>query len=184
MLEPPSGRVSRTATRDWRTSSSRSTTLPWRNWWRIAGSVGRTVIVLHSRPQDPSQGPPTMAPDDTAPAPAPAPASISGPAPVPEPVPTPAPAPEPEPEPEPEPDENQEVTIIKYSGETCPARYDHLTLSQATQHKTAICNEILASFDIARLANGGSMDGSGYDCKMRADDTRSLGDSLCIRVGN
>ena len=68
--------------------------------------------------------------------------------------------------------------VRRIAGANCPAGYSHVTYQKATRNRAAYCNRLQA-WDIARLANGGSMDGSGYQCKTRAKDTRQLGHSLC-----
>lgn len=68
---------------------------------------------------------------------------------------------------------------IKVTGEDCPASYEHVSAQEAQNQQDTICS-ILDPWDIARLAGGGSMDGSGYGCTIRSNDTRTLGASLCI----
>jgi hypothetical protein len=70
--------------------------------------------------------------------------------------------------------------FIRVQGETCPAGYRHVTYVEALENARQLCF-ILKEWDIARLAHGASMDGSGYDCKIRPDDERRLGHSLCVR---
>jgi len=67
---------------------------------------------------------------------------------------------------------------VRVSGEHCPKGYTHVTYEQVKTDPKQYCNQ-LKTWDIARLANGGSMDGSGYQCKIRASDERKLGHSLC-----
>jgi hypothetical protein len=61
---------------------------------------------------------------------------------------------------------------------TCPSGYSLATPAEATANQQAICN-MLDTWDIARLAGGGSMDGPGYGCAIRPVDTRSLGHAVC-----
>lgn len=68
--------------------------------------------------------------------------------------------------------------VKRVAGANCPAGYTHVTYQKATAQRAGYCNNLQA-WDIARLANGGSMDGSGYQCKTRARDNRQLGHSLC-----
>ena len=63
-------------------------------------------------------------------------------------------------------------------GETCPTGTVHITVNEAVQHRNALCST-MGQWDIARLADGGSMDGPGYDCKVRGTDSRALGNALC-----
>ncbi len=62
---------------------------------------------------------------------------------------------------------------------TCPSGYQLMTVQEATANKAKICQQ-LGQWDIRRLAGGGSMDGSGYDCKIRSADERALGGSICM----
>ena len=68
--------------------------------------------------------------------------------------------------------------IKRVAGENCPAGYRHVSYQNATAQRAKYCNK-LQQWDIARLANGGSMDGRGYQCKTRTQDNRRLGHSLC-----
>lgn len=75
---------------------------------------------------------------------------------------------------------NPNIEYVKFQGETCPTGYSHVSLSEAADinNRDKLCN-ILGKWDIARLANGASMDGKGYGCKVRSDEIRGLGHSLC-----
>ncbi|WP_219988860.1 hypothetical protein [Leucothrix pacifica] len=68
--------------------------------------------------------------------------------------------------------------VKRVAGANCPAGYAHVTYQKATAQRATYCKSLQA-WDIARLANGASMDGSGYQCKTRPSDTRQLGHSLC-----
>ncbi len=67
--------------------------------------------------------------------------------------------------------------VFKASGELCPSGSRHLTYWEAFGGRYCA---YLSTWDIARLANNASMDGRGYGCKVRPDDNRSLGASLCV----
>ena len=69
------------------------------------------------------------------------------------------------------------VTVNAGDG-VCPANANLLTYDEAAADTQAVCAK-LGSWYIARLAGGGSMDGPGYNCKLRRQDTRKLGNSLC-----
>ncbi|MDE1460687.1 hypothetical protein [Spartinivicinus poritis] len=60
----------------------------------------------------------------------------------------------------------------------CSSGYSLVNPNEVKANYTDICS-MLGSWDIVRLANGASLDGPGYGCKMRANDTRKLGHSLC-----
>jgi hypothetical protein len=63
----------------------------------------------------------------------------------------------------------------------CPAGSILATPQEAKANTKQAC-AVLGTWHIARLAGNGSMDGSGYGCKIRDTDSRTLGDSLCVVV--
>lgn len=69
--------------------------------------------------------------------------------------------------------------VREVPGMVCPAGSAPATYAQATANKAAYCG-VLGTWSITRLADGGSMDGSGYACGARAKDTRDLGSVLCV----
>ncbi|WP_427157197.1 SAV_2336 N-terminal domain-related protein [Aliinostoc sp. HNIBRCY26] len=71
--------------------------------------------------------------------------------------------------------------ILRASGETCPSGYTLVTYEEAIENREILSRK-LETWDIARIAGGGSMDGSGYDSKIRQQDERGLGHSLCKRL--
>src|SRR5262245_5737333 len=62
----------------------------------------------------------------------------------------------------------------------CPSGFRYLTPDEARSRVSQLCGT-LGTWDIIRLAGGGSMDGPGYGCGIRDFDTRGLGNSLCTR---
>ena len=71
-------------------------------------------------------------------------------------------------------------------GENCPSGSTAVTFAEAQANKDELCRTIsrgaggsAGTWFIARLAGGGSMDGPGYQCRMRPQDARSLGHALC-----
>ena len=70
------------------------------------------------------------------------------------------------------------VQNVKNVKGSCSQGYINVGINEALRNRAQLCN-ILGQWDIARLADGGSMDGPGYDCKIRGKDTRQLGNSLC-----
>jgi hypothetical protein len=62
----------------------------------------------------------------------------------------------------------------------CPSGFRYMTPDEARSRVSQLCGT-LGTWDIIRLAGGGSMDGPGYGCGVRDLDTRSLGNSLCTR---
>lgn len=66
---------------------------------------------------------------------------------------------------------------VKVKGDSpCPSGYSLATLEEAESGD--VCS-LLGTWDIVRLAGGGSIDGPGYGCGTRASDDRSLGHALC-----
>lgn len=76
--------------------------------------------------------------------------------------------------------QNFEVAVFKVSGEACPSGFTLVTYQEALDNR-AVLSQKLGTWDIAGLADGGSMDGSGYNSKIRATDERALGHALCKR---
>ncbi len=73
------------------------------------------------------------------------------------------------------------VTSRLVGDSACPSGYSLATSAEAQANKTAICSK-LGTWDITRLAGGGSMDGPGYGCGIRNVDTRGLGHSVCKKA--
>jgi len=71
------------------------------------------------------------------------------------------------------------LNFTREQGETCPAGKTLATVSEARANKSEICNNVLQTWDIARLAGGGAMDGPGYGCKIRDQDERGMGNAVC-----
>lgn len=63
----------------------------------------------------------------------------------------------------------------------CPAGQLPISPAEARSDARDICGA-LGTWDIARLAGGGSMDGPGYGCKIRDHDARALGHTICAPV--
>src|SRR5579872_1165261 len=62
----------------------------------------------------------------------------------------------------------------------CPSGYSLISPAEAQESRAQLCS-MLGTWDIVRLDGGGSMDGPGYGCGIRAADARHLGQSLCKR---
>jgi len=74
------------------------------------------------------------------------------------------------------------VVSTKVVGDTaCPSGYSLATPAEATANQAAVCGK-LGTWDIVRLAGGGSMDGPGYGCGIRSWDNRNLGASVCKKT--
>ncbi len=73
---------------------------------------------------------------------------------------------------------------IKVSGQYCPAGYTPTSYHEVRQSPQNYCS-LLNEWDIARLSDGGSLSGSGYQCGTIRHDDRSykmqLGHTLCSR---
>lgn len=76
---------------------------------------------------------------------------------------------------------NFESQVLRVSGEMCPSGFTFVTYEEAIENRDILSRK-LETWDIARIAGGGSMDGSGYDSKIRQQDERGLGHSLCKRL--
>lgn len=63
----------------------------------------------------------------------------------------------------------------------CPSGYTLASPEEARENQSTVC-AMLGTWDIVRLANGGSMDGPGYGCSVRTMDSRGMGESLCKQV--
>jgi hypothetical protein len=63
----------------------------------------------------------------------------------------------------------------------CPSGYVLATPDDARANQQQAC-QVLGAWYIVRLAGGGSMDGPGYNCKIRDKDERALGGSLCKKA--
>ncbi|RKH03015.1 hypothetical protein D7V97_27105 [Corallococcus sp. CA053C] len=73
--------------------------------------------------------------------------------------------------------------VTNVLGDTaCPSGYTLASPEEARSNASTICGQ-LGTWDIVRLANGGSMDGPGYGCGVRTYDARLLGGSVCKQVG-
>ncbi|MDQ1813463.1 hypothetical protein RBA41_09125 [Massilia sp. CCM 9210] len=69
------------------------------------------------------------------------------------------------------------VTVVQ--GQSCPANTTLLGYQEAEANKAELCTK-LGQWDIARIGGGGAMDGSGYRCGMRPQDTRALNAVVCV----
>lgn len=69
----------------------------------------------------------------------------------------------------------------RFDGETCPFGFTLITYEEAVENRDILIQK-LDTWDIARIANGGSMDGSGYDSQIRQKDERELGHCLCKHI--
>lgn len=64
-----------------------------------------------------------------------------------------------------------------YPGEVCPAGTVVVSYEEALRHRDSLCRKI-GQWDVVYVG-GGSMDGAGYQCKVRPNETRRLGGILC-----
>lgn len=64
----------------------------------------------------------------------------------------------------------------------CPPGWGLATYAQVNQHTQSACRAPgMGAWHIARIAGGGSQDGSGYSCRNRSHDSRTLGHVLCSK---
>jgi hypothetical protein len=72
-----------------------------------------------------------------------------------------------------------QYTFIRVNGDSpCGPGKTLLTPQEARARTSEVCSK-LASWDIARLEGGGSIEGPGYGCTIRDSDTRGLGHAVC-----
>ncbi len=72
--------------------------------------------------------------------------------------------------------------IVSVPGTKCPTGMRPLTFDEGRTNKSEICNKI-NSWDIVRIGERGSVSGMGYSCAVIAEDTRSLGATICWKPG-
>jgi hypothetical protein len=63
----------------------------------------------------------------------------------------------------------------------CPSGYTVASSTAVRANASLICNH-LGTWDVGRLSGGGSMDGSGYGCRIRERDARSLDHTICVEL--
>ncbi|WP_437735352.1 hypothetical protein [Sorangium sp. So ce1335] len=64
-------------------------------------------------------------------------------------------------------------------GEQCIEGFELVDWDTASAYSDELCTHV-GYWGIARIGGGGSIDGPGYGCGMRATDPRPLGDALCV----
>ncbi|AUX22855.1 hypothetical protein SOCEGT47_033710 [Sorangium cellulosum] len=64
-------------------------------------------------------------------------------------------------------------------GEECLEGFEHVDFATASAYSAEICTHV-GYWGIARIGGGGSIDGVGYGCGIRATDSRPLGDAICV----
>lgn len=74
------------------------------------------------------------------------------------------------------------VKFTKGTGDgVCPSGYA-VASSMAVRANAALICDNLGAWDVGRLSNGGSMSGSGYGCRVRERDARSLVHTICVEL--
>ncbi|WP_437940396.1 hypothetical protein [Sorangium sp. So ce341] len=66
-------------------------------------------------------------------------------------------------------------------GEQCIDGFELVDFATASEYSEEICLHV-GLWGIARIGGGGSIDGPGYDCNIRASDPRPLGDAICVEA--
>jgi hypothetical protein len=79
--------------------------------------------------------------------------------------------------------EINDIELVRLKTNICGEGMVLVTQQEAQANQAAYCN-LLRQWDILRLANGGSMEGSGYGCNIRYEDRRDLGGALCTALQN
>ncbi len=67
--------------------------------------------------------------------------------------------------------------VRQYPGDSCPVGTVVVSYEEAMRHRDALCRAI-GQWDIVYVG-GGSMDGAGYQCRIRPNETRRLKGILC-----
>jgi hypothetical protein len=62
----------------------------------------------------------------------------------------------------------------------CPSNMRLATVAEAAIFNKQACSALTASYNVARLANQGSISGDGYSCAVKNQDTDGKGHSLCV----
>ncbi len=76
------------------------------------------------------------------------------------------------------PDARAQLTDVRqYPGDVCPAGTVVVSYEEAMRYRDSLCAAI-GQWDIVYVG-GGSMDGAGYRCKVRPNETRRLKGILC-----
>lgn len=73
-----------------------------------------------------------------------------------------------------------EAVVTKGDG-TCDAKERPVAVWEVKEGLQDFCKQ-LGEWDIIRLANGGSLGGTGYKCEVKEKDTRQLGGTLCMKA--
>ena len=71
----------------------------------------------------------------------------------------------------------QMTDVRQYPGDVCPAGTVVVSYDEAMRNRDSLCRAI-GQWDIVYVG-GGSMDGAGYHCKVRPNETRRLKGILC-----
>jgi len=71
------------------------------------------------------------------------------------------------------------VLISVEEGESCPPGLEVVSQRIIAQDRQGIC-QLMGPWYIARIGQGGSLSGAGYQCGLKTQDVRSLGHSLCM----
>ena len=72
-----------------------------------------------------------------------------------------------------------EAVVTKGDG-TCGASQRPVAVREVKARPQDFC-KLMGEWEITRLADGGSLSGSGYKCEIKENDTRQLGSTLCAR---
>ena len=72
-------------------------------------------------------------------------------------------------------------TALSEDAYACPSGYHYVSYSDYVNNVDALCSK-LGDWSITRIQGGGSVDGSGYDCRTRQNDPRETAQSLCVKT--
>ena len=72
-------------------------------------------------------------------------------------------------------------TRLTQSAYTCPSGYHYISYNDLVSNLDHICPE-LGEWSISRIQGGGSVDGSGYNCRHRINDPRDAAQAVCVKT--
>ena len=72
-------------------------------------------------------------------------------------------------------------TRLTQTAYTCPSGYHYISYNDYVSNLDTICPE-LGEWSVVRIQGGGSVDGSGYNCRHRVNDPRDPPQAVCVKT--
>ena len=72
-------------------------------------------------------------------------------------------------------------TRLTQSAFVCPPGYHYISYNDFVSNLDQVCPD-LDEWSISRIQGGGSVDGSGYNCRHRVNDPRSTAQAVCVKT--